>query len=362
MTREHADQLPRPQLVHPVYLDVPMMISFLAALQDGVSFEDTTTRRASSATAKERAATSGARVPVLASLIGFDISGRMGRTERGEESEEVKAVRQHTSASLFNALYEVMLTDGVLKNIDNADDFKELAPGDLVELSGDFVGNPQEAILAFFKQAVPYFEMASEGESQPTVDLEAVQAEVTAATAEAADLADRAAKAARSGNPATKANAVALRQRSDGAKKRAQDLTESAQVVVAQLIERHQQQLGTRMLSQVAEDLATAPVQDTVINSKDFNAVLTMSAEFFTDATKAYLRAGVFRAVGKATRILSQGDEINLLRRTVLGAAGRDFGRDMLSKTVEEEQLQLETFDPIVEPPAVQVLPLAVFI
>lgn len=327
-----------------------------------MSFEDTTTRRASQASGSEREMAGRVRIPALVSLLGFDASGRMGRKEQEEATEEIKAVRQHTSASLFNALYEVLVTDGLLEPIEKAGDLSRLSPGDVVEIAGDFVGNPLEPMVAFFKQAVPYFEISNEGEPLPNVDLEAAEAQVAAANAEADELSERAAQAARSGNPATRAGAVALKQQSDAARKRGSDLVESVGLVMSQLAERHQQQLGIRILDQVAGELATTPVQDTVIISTDFKAVLTMSAEFFTDATRAYLRAGIFRVVGKVTRLLREGDEINLLRRTVLGAAGPEFGRNMLNNVVKEDELKLETFDPIIKAPAIQVLPLAVFV
>lgn len=339
-----------------------MMISFLAALRDGVTFGDTTTRRTVQGTTTEREGTAGIRLPALMSLLGFDASGRMGRKEEGEASEETQAVRQHTSASLFNALYEVLLDDGILSTIESSDDLDGSSVGDIVEIAGEFVGNPLEPMMAFFKQALPYFEISREGDVQPTIDLEAVQGQVAAATIEADDLRERANAASRSGNPATRASAVGVQQQSDLARRRAADLLESAQAVIAELMERHQQQLGIRMLAQVGEELATTPVQDTVINGAGFKAVLTMSTEFFTDATRAYLRAGSFRAVGKVTRILKEKDEVNLLRRTVLGATGAEFCRDLLTKTVEEGRLQLETFDPIIKAPAAQVLPLAVFV
>lgn len=55
-------------------------------------------------------------------------------------------------------------------------------------------------------------------------------------------------------------------------------------------------------------------------------------------------------------------DDVNLLRRTVLGAAGPDVARDVLKGAVQDGELQLETFDPTIHGPAVQVLPLAVFV
>ena len=76
MAKDDAEPPAAPGLFHPVYLDVPMMISFLA-LRDGVAFEDTTTRRDSQTTSRERERSARVRRPSLGSLLGFDASGRM---------------------------------------------------------------------------------------------------------------------------------------------------------------------------------------------------------------------------------------------------------------------------------------------
>lgn len=204
--------------------------------------------------------------------------------------------------------------------------------------------------------------MAQELEQTGQIDAAALQAELEAGAANVEDLKDRAAKAERSGNPAMKAQAADLRRQAAELEAEADDVPASAKAALQQAAERAEQTMGLRLLGQVSEDLATTPVQDTVINARDFHAVLTMSGEFFTDATRAHLRAGVFRAVGKVTRILGEDDELNLLRRTVLGAAEPEIGRNLITSAVEEGNLQLETFDPIINPPAVQVLPLAVFV
>jgi hypothetical protein len=335
-----------------------MMISFLAALRNGVAFEDTAIRRDTLTTTRDRSLGAKVRLPALGSLLGFDASGRMGRNEQEQASEEIQAIRQHTAASLFNALYDALIDGELLKYVGRAADLPEMSTGDVVEISGDFVGNPLEPVVAFFKQALPYFDMAEEGEAPPSIDIEAVQAEAAIASAQADDLKARAAKAERSGNPAMQAQALAFRQQAHAAQTHAT----AQQMSVDARLEHRNQMLGIKMINQVGEDLATTPVQDTVIIADDFKAVLTMSAEFFTDTTRAHLRAGAFRAVGKVTRVLDPGHEVNLLRRTVLGAAGAEFGRGLLRSVVEDGSLQIETFDPIIAAPAIQVLPLAVFV
>ena len=201
----------RPLLVHPVYLDVPMMISFLAALRGGVTFGDTLTRRDARTDSKQREAAAKVKLPSLGSLLGFDASGRMGRSEETEASEETQAVRQHTAASLFNALYEALDEEGLLRRIESAADLTDVATGEVVEIAGDFVGNPLEPVVAFFKQAVPYFDMAREASDMPPPDVGKLYAEVAQVQVEAEELSDRAAAAGRSGNPAMKAQAVDLR-------------------------------------------------------------------------------------------------------------------------------------------------------
>jgi hypothetical protein len=149
VVKNDAESPAAPGLFHPVYLDVPMMISFLAALRDGVAFEDTMTRRDSQSTSRERDASARVRLPSLGSLLGFDASGRMASSHQGETSEEVMAVRRHTEASLFNALYAALTEDGVLRDVSEPADLAHIAPGNVIELSGDFIGNPLESVVAF---------------------------------------------------------------------------------------------------------------------------------------------------------------------------------------------------------------------
>jgi hypothetical protein len=95
-TAKDAEQMAMTPVVYPIYLDVPMMVSFLAALRDGVEFENTVTRRDQRSTNREREASGKVRLPPLASLFGLEASGKMAGQAGEETSEEVKVVRQHT--------------------------------------------------------------------------------------------------------------------------------------------------------------------------------------------------------------------------------------------------------------------------
>ena len=89
--------------------------------------------------------------------------------------------------------------------------------------------------------------------------------------------------------------------------------------------------------------------------------LLTVSSEYYSATTNEYLRAGSFRVIGKVTRIVEESDAINLTRRTFLGAADSELVPDMIGN-VRSGTFRLDVADPIVGSPAVQILPMAIFI
>jgi hypothetical protein len=359
---------PEEHVLFPVYLDVPMMVSFLAALTGGVSFEDQTMRRSAKGSDREVEAGAKLRLPGLGSLLGFDASGRMGRTDHGEDGEEVRAVRQHTAASLFNSLHRVLHGEKLLHVINGTEDVTIVAPGDVVEICGEFVGNPLEEILAFVGRVVPYMDFADNNEALkeviegPPISVEQTELEVAQREEEAAKLRAEAGNAKRSGDPKRKAQASDLELQAQEKAAEAERVKQLLPLAV-KVVEAQEQRKILRLLVQMRDELAESAVHDTVIIGPDgLKAILTMSSEFYGEATNAYLREGVFTVIGKVTRVLDRGDQINLLRRTVLGAAGADQGRAMLQSAINSKELDLATFDPIIQPPALQVLPLAVYV
>ena len=110
-------------------------------------------------------------------------------------------------------------------------------------------------------------------------------------------------------------------------------------------------------------DISAAPVHDLLFQTeRGLKAVVTVSSEYYSATVNENLRAGEFRVVGKVTRVVKGGRSINLTRRTVLGAAGPAMASSMLGNMNAADSLSLDIADPIVSAPAVQVLPMAIFI
>jgi hypothetical protein len=320
-----------PELVHPVYLDVPMAISFLAALEGGVAFEDQSTTKTGTTRAKEREGKGGVRLPGFAALmgLGFDMSGRLATRAGEETSEEVVAVRRHTEASLFTLLRQQLRESGAVSPVRSATDLEHIEAGDLVECSGEALGNPLEQLLDLLAQVMPYTGVTPE-------DLEATVAGETEKKKK---------NPRKSGNPAVAARAGEIEAEQEAA-----------------LDEVREQARGMLLALRMRNDLAAARVKDYLLRAQDgLSVVLTLSTEFFDQQTSEYLLAGEFKALGKVTRVLGPDDVINLTRRTAFGIAGPETYRDVVMGAAADIE-GVSVADPLVEAPALQMLPLAVFV
>jgi len=101
-------------IAYPLYLDVPMMVSLLAAMKGGLTPD-----------------------AALASL-GIDLEGRVGAT--AERTTENALRQRHTVASLFDRFRTEQAKN--IKTISTAADIEGIAHGEFVELTGHLVRNP----------------------------------------------------------------------------------------------------------------------------------------------------------------------------------------------------------------------------
>jgi hypothetical protein len=306
------------KLVHPVYLDTAMLVSFVAALEGGVSYGDEHTQRTASAVDRDKQGGGKIGVPLLSSLLSFDMSGRLAKKDHAEESEEIKVVRRHTEASIFNLLRHRLQADGQITVVTNDEQLKDLGPGDLIEITGELVGNPLQQILDLAKQILPYLGIDEEKLRNPK--------KATSASG-----------SKRSGNPAVRSG---------------QPTSPDNNV-----------EETFKLMLLMQDDLEKASVRDVVLKTRETaQAVLTLSDEFFSAKTTDYVLGGEFTVLGKVTHVLDDQESINLTRRTALGLAGPEIAQDLVKTVTSISELLINIGDPIVEAPAIQVLPLAVFV
>ncbi|MEV7594400.1 hypothetical protein AB0O42_29475 [Streptomyces sp. NPDC089922] len=313
--------MPQYKLAHPLYLDVQMMVSFLAYLEGGVyvSSEETLQKE----TLRGAGGASGPKLPSLGALLGHEASILRGADKHIGETAETKVARHHTAASLFNALYGFLHEDDAIAVLQSPEHLSQVSAGDFVRLSGRYTGNPLEELLAVFSQWVAYMEDMSQG-----VDGARTQ------------------KNKKSGNPQVRAAAQ----------------QESPLVETAEQFQHIVKSMEMRMIMKMKEELESCPVHDVVLETPEgVKAVLTVASEYYDDAVAEKLSSGDFSVLGKVTRILREGECVNLSRRTVMGKMGDD-GESFAVTMANLAGFNLQSNEPLVRYPAVQILPMAIFV
>ncbi|MFE2430837.1 hypothetical protein ACFXJ5_29365 [Streptomyces sp. NPDC059373] len=317
------------RLSHPLYLDVQMMVSFLAYLEGGVYV--TTEETMQTEQAKDRRATGSGKLklPSLGALLGLEASVNAELGGHTGESAEIKVARHHTAASLFNALYEHLSSDAKIKHIGDTDDLRGVKSGDFVEVSGRYTGNPLEETLAVFTRFFEYLEELSEKEGERS---------------------SKVAKGKRSGNPQSREEAST----EEGS---------SGLTVIAQQFNEMRNTLEFTFFLKMKQELENSPIHDVVLEAgSGLRTVLTVSSDYYNPAVGERLKSGDFNVLGKVTRILRQGESINLSRRTVIGATEGDESNIAASLAEGIPGLNQHVGSPIVGFPAIQILPMAIFV
>jgi hypothetical protein len=300
-------------LAHPIYLDEDMMLSFLAHLDGGVTLveEQQDTTSASSVAAATLRAAIKAKLAVFASA---ELSAQGSYKSESGDSQQVKRSKQHTAASLFNLLYEYLKADEAIARPDDSEAAR-VKPGQLIEIEGAYLGNPLEDVMQLLGSLLPY--IVPEPAATPTPP-----------------------KAnAKSGNPAARTASPPQAKPEPTA-----------------------DQATAAMIRRMIADSEASPVHDLLLKTPSgLNAVVVASSEYFRPATNEMLRSGTVKVLGKVTWVLTEDDAINLMRRTVFGVAGDQMSNSLLDDFRTALPLT-QIAEPIVKYPALQIIPMAIFV
>jgi hypothetical protein len=299
------------RLVFPAYLDVPMMISFLATLEGGVRFEDQITIYQKDSSGKDKEVSARVGLPSVLSLLSLSASGRLRGTSSEEASEEVSMVRRHTEASLFNVLLSKLDDSGSLRRIEVGSDLTQLSPGDFVEIAGQVVENPLKRLLTLLIRMAPLLGIdikqllekgpprgGAKGKQTPAVDIDALE--------------------------------------------------------------------GVRLTLMFGADMFDSPIEDLVLEADGRKRiVVTADREFLSEGAVERLLGCEYKVLGKVTRVLAEDSPaINLTRRCALGLLPDKQVAEYFKSTdtALKEDLQGDLGEALINGPALQVLPLAIYV
>lgn len=304
-------------LIYPLYLNVPMMTSFLAAIEDGIAYDLDVVRK------QDRKKDAGGEgegrfgIPGLGSILNLDLRGKVTENNSAGSSEEIKLVRKHTEASLFMRLRQELKHRGQILKIEGPDDLTGIGHSSLVEVTGPITRNPLIVAIEGFDQLAEL------------LDVELY-------------------------NPTNRSHVNSSPKKGTTNQKKLVTDFRSEDVDASKL--------GMKVLGRVREDLIASKVKDVLIRPatlQDFTVLIGLTSEFLSEGAFDNFPHGYFTVLGKIVRILEPNEEINLYQRTIAGIMGKDT-EAALAKLLDASWVKQNI--PLIKYPAIQLIPLAIFV
>ena len=302
------------RLIHPIYLDIPMLVSFAAAIEGGLSFGAEVTREASTTAAV--AAEGNARFGFSGLFSRFlDASAdlKVAGAHEDEERSVVKSSRSHTEASVAILLYDRLRRDrGYIVDPETLEDAKGVEPGALIEIVGTVEKNAIDAMIDYIDAADILSNMGSGEQKTPPVS-------------------------------------TSGKRRGSGVRNDKQEI---------------QSPLG-QMRALLDKDRKRTPISNVLLRCavpNDITAILSLRTENLRDLTLSELHKNSVRVLGKVTRVIGQGESMSPFENYGMALLSPNTLSALFHQLLDNDNLAIEFSEVQVQGPALQILPLMVFV
>lgn len=296
------EQIP---LIHPIYLDVPMLVSFAAATQGGLALESEVTAEkgatsSTSGTASAKLGFSQLFQKLFDASVSVEVTGEQAEDKR-ESRKESKA---HTEASIAILLYhQLQKTGNYIIRPKTIDDLKAYGPGTLVEVTGSVEKNAVDSMIDY---------------------MDAVNILSSLDTQQAAQQHGKGKHRGRTG----KSDLERFRDALDSDRKR-------------------------------------TPISNIVVRCSepaDLNVVVTLRRANLRDLTLSELHKNSVSVVGKVTRVIGKDEVMSSFENYGMAMMEPTMLKEIFDGLGEQKDVITEFSDIQVSGPAFQILPLMVFV
>lgn len=301
-------------LIVPVYIDTNLLLDLLASIEGGFSVvEKITTRSANTSDIdREVKADTGTEfgIPNVLNLLKINIGYSANWKKGKEEGQEKEVERYHTYGSLFYRLRAYLDNEGLIKHLDNtnAESWKTIQPSNFVEIRGLFQPNPlADSLRAIDKLFVLFM-------------------------------------------PALPQSSL------KGKKKQPKPQTAANQNYSLSQIK--------KMIEGILVDVENEQVKTFVVSLGEYSAVTLLFADYLRDQSMTEINHREYRLLGKVVRKIDKedGETIDLLRNTGLGVMGQEAIQQLTGVFNEQEKMRLPEVKTQISGPALEIVPIAVFI
>jgi hypothetical protein len=309
------------ELLVSVYLDTNVLLDLLATVEDGFALVERVTTGQTATRATEQAGSLDAGGPGAFSLFKF--SGRLGRSTNKENTETTEAERTHTFGSMLHRLRRYLMDEQLLVDFDSGGS-AAIEVGKFIEFRGVARPNPFTASFERLRRMLSFADVAF----------------------------------GMDGGSSQQAQPPARQRGQNRPVRRNQPSAEQAQLKAI-----------NDFLGQLTADVEREGTNTIVFESQStqYTAIATLFETYLRDRSMAEILNREFRLLGKVARHLPSGslETVDLLASS--GIAG--FPSDVLSQlsgAIDEMSgtgvAQVGTPSTEIEPPVVEVIPIAIFL
>ena len=303
------------RLIHPIYLDIPMLVSFAAAIEGGVSFGTEVTREESNSSTT---VLDGGMKFGLSRLFSqfFDASASLQMQDQhdGIERSVEHTSRAHTESSVAILLYDrLRKNSGYIVDLETLDAAREVEPGALVEIAGTVEKNAVDAMIDGIDAVNILSRLAVE--EQPDHH-----------------------------------GSSTGRRRNGSARSKGKVSHDGPLVTIRDSLDR---------------DRKRTPISNVLLRCstpKEVTAVVTLRTENLRDLTLSELHKNSVRVLGKVTRVIGEKESMSPFENYGMALLHPDTLQEVFQELRNNDAIAFELSEVQVQGPALQVLPLMVFV
>lgn len=297
----------------PIYLNQKVVFDLLAMLEDGFSQLHTVKTSTSESDAQKNSYGGSMGLSQFVAFLSVSLRGDRSSESSVQDQQEATAEKVHTPTSLFFKLRSLLQEGDLVKKVESLDDMDQLATGQIVELKALLRKNPLVDYIETFKNMLNLASLAPDEQVQ-----------------------NKGGKGRRSGGSSSKVKAQDM------------PIYKEMDTVLTALTEHGSLELIGEML-----------------DSPPARAVLSTNPEYFDDKSASEIIDGEFRVLGKVVKVVDSNSEesINLLRKTAFGRLPSEVFDEIGTAVADaQEVINLPEFNTEIDGPAVQVIPIAIFV
>ena len=304
-------------LVVPIYIDVNALLDLLASIEGGFSLVEKVTTSNITATVTDKSLSSkmGTEfgIPNVLSLLKIRFGTSLSSTKQSESNELKEAERYHTYGSLLYRLRSFLDNRRLIKRVSESDDiWNSIQSSDFVEVRGVFRPNPLVDSLEMIDRIIGIFQVLASSGLMSFTD---------------------------------SSGKFSYRGQND-----------------KKLMKQIRQFIKGILLDVEKEDIRTFIIETT--EQYQFTTVAMLFIDYLRDSSMTEISHKEYRLFGKVVRKIEKetNESIDLLRGTGLGGMGKDILDELWNAFNQIEGMNLPKIESEIFGPALEVVPIAIFV